>query len=417
MKRMKIPFTNLEIRTAIGPKPGPADDYWYNRIESPTASGVSVDESSCLRFSPVFAAVRKISETIASLPLFVYREGENGKKKDKKHPLYPILHLQPNPEQTRIQMWEALMAHILLWGNCYCHIQQDLLGRPIALWPLDPSRMEVTRLTENGPLVYQYRMTDNGEKVNFPAWEILHIAGLGFNGLSGYSVITLAREGIATGLAYEEYAGRFFSNNATPAGFIEVPGPINDESRRAIKKDWYANYGGVSKSQMVGIIAQGMKFNPISVNAADAQFLEQRKFTVTEVCRWFNIAPHMIFDLERSTNNNIEQQSLESVIYTFRPWCVRIEQAIKCKMIFEDDVFAEHRLEGLLRGDTAARTAYYTAGRQWGWLSINDIRELENMELIDGGDEYLTPMNMQEIGENPEPPSRDTKLIALQGKA
>jgi len=168
---------------------------------------------------------------------------------------------------------------------------------------------------------------------------------------------------------------------------------------------------------MVGIIAQGMKFNPISVNAADAQFLEQRKFTVTEVCRWFNIAPHMIFDLERSTNNNIEQQSLESVIYTFRPWCVRIEQAIKCKMIFEDDVFAEHRLEGLLRGDTAARTAYYTAGRQWGWLSINDIRELENMELIDGGDEYLTPMNMQEIGENPEPPSRDTKLIALQGKA
>jgi len=163
----------------------------------------------------------------------------------------------------------------------------------------------------------------------------------------------------------------------------------------------------------VGIIAQGMKFNPISVHSKDAEFLESRKFSVTEVCRWFNIAPHMIFDLERSTNNNIEQQSLESVIYTFRPWCVRIEQAIQTKLITEANVSVEHRLEGLLRGDTASRTAYYMAGRQWGWLSVNDIRELENMELIEGGDEYLVPMNMTDANA-PAQELNEKNVIALK---
>ena len=407
---------DIQRLTRAATRPDVWDDYWYTRLETPTASGVSVDESSALKFSPVFAAVRRISETIASLPFHVYRETSKGKKKDPKHSLYPLLHSKPNPEMTHMQMEEAQMAHRLLWGNSYSHIQQDLMGRPIALWPLDPSRTEVKRPDPNGPLVYEYRLTDSGDKVNFPPWEILHIAGLGFNGLVGYSVISLARNGIGTGMAYEEYAGRFFSNNATPSGFIEIDGVVNSQTKKTIREDWYANYGGVSNSQLIGVIGQGMKFNPVSVNQVDSQFLESRKFSVVEVCRWFNIAPHMIFDLERSTFSNIEQQSLESVIYTFRPWCVRIEQAIKNKLIFEDNISVEHRLEGLLRGDTAARTAYYTAGRQWGWLSINDIRELENMELIDDGDEYLTPMNMKELGAPvPEPVPVDQKLIALKG--
>lgn len=387
-------------RASTKPRPDIWDDYWYTTLENPTASGISVNESTALKFSPVFAAVVKIAGTVASLPLQVYREDpKRGKKKATDYPLYPILHSRPNPEQTRIQMWEALLAHLLLWGNCYCHIQQTLGGQIIALWPLDPSRMEVTRPNPKGQLVYEYRMTENGEKRYFPSWEILHIAGLGFNGLIGYSVISLAREGIATGLAYEEYSGRFFSNNATPAGFLEIPGIVDPETKANIRKDWYATYGGVSKSQLIGIIGQGMKFNPLSIKNSDAQFLESRQFSVIEVCRWFNIAPHMIFDLERSTNNNIEQQSLESVIYTFRPWCVRIEQAIKNKLITEDNISVEHRLEGLLRGDTEARTIYYTAGIQNGWLCPNDIRELENMELIENGNTYLRPLNMVPLGE------------------
>ncbi len=416
---MKIPFTNYEIRASVKPRPSYWDDWWYSRIENPTASGVDVNESTALKFSPVWAAVRKISETIASLPLQVYKEGSKGKKKDPKHPLYKILHSQPNPEMTRMQMWETLMSHLLLWGNCYCYIQQDLIGGVIALWPLDPSKMELKRPQANGQLVYQYRMTDNGEVVNFPPWEILHIAGLGFNGISGYSVISLAREGISTGMAYEQYAGRFFSNNATPSGFLEIPGNVDEQTKKTIRADWYTTHGGVSKSQLIGILGQGMKFNPMTVNHTDAQFLESRKFTVIEVCRWFNIAPHMIFDLERSTNNNIEQQSLESVIYTFRPWCVRIEQAIQNKLITEGGVSVEHRLEGLLRGDTEARTTYYIAGRQWGWLSINDIRELENMELIDDGDEYLQPLNMKEVGApdpEPKPNPLESNAIALKKK-
>lgn len=410
----------VRLRSSVRPRPDVWDDYWYTRLEKPTHAGIDVNESSALKFSPVFAAVRKISETIASLPRHVYRETIKGKKKATDHYLYPLLHHRPNPEMTAMQMEEAQMAHRLLWGNSYTHIQRDMMGRVIALWPLDPSRMKVTRPDPNGMLVYEYRLTDNGEKLKFPPWEILHIAGLGFNGLIGYSIISLARDGIATGMAYEEYAARFFSNNATPSGYLEIDGIVDGSTKKIIREDWYATHGGVSKSQLIGIIGQGMKFNPLAVNHTDAQFLESRKFSVTEVCRWFNIAPHMIFDLERSTNNNIEQQSLESVIYTFRPWCVRIEQAIKNKLITENDISIEHRLEGLLRGDTAARTAYYMAGRQWGWLSVNDIRELENMELIENGDEYLVPMNMIEAGTEPEPAESnepDRKLIALKGGA
>lgn len=393
-----------QYRAAKLPRPDEFSDFWFTRPGYTTAAGVEVNENSALKFSPVFAAVTKIAGTVASLPLVTYREGSKGKKRATDHYLYPILHHRPNSEMTAMQYREAMLGHLLLWGNHYSHIPQTLMGQATALWPLDPSRMKVKRPDPQGPLVYEYNMTDTGRTVNFPPWEILHIAGLGFNGLIGYSVISLAREGIATGLAYEEYSGRFFSNNATPAGFLEVPGIVNAEEKKKIREDWYGMYGGVNKSQLIGIIGQGMKFNPVSVQARDAQFLESRKFSVVEVCRWFNIAPHMIFDLERSTNNNIEQQSLESVIYTFRPWCVRVEQAIKNKLILEDNISVEHRLEGLLRGDTAARTAYYTAGRQWGWLSPNAILELENMPLREdpGGDEYIIPANIQGANASPE---------------
>jgi len=386
------------------PRPpwGPADDRWYGAGSYQTASGVEVNESSALKFSPVFAAVRKISETVASLPRHVYREGARGKKKALDHYLYPILHHKPNPEMTSLQMRESEMISILLWGNSYSHIQRTLGGDVLALWPLDPSRMKVKRPDPKGLLVYEYTMTNSGETVLFPPWDILHIAGPGFNGLMGLSIVSLARDGIATGMAYEEYSGRFFSNNATPAGFIEVPGLVDAEERAKIRKDWYQEFGGVNKSQLIGVLAQGMKFNPLSLPARDSQFLEQRKFQVDEVSRWFNISPHMIFNLERMTNNNIEQLSLEFVIYTLRPWLVRIEQAIQMKLINEEGISVEHRVEGLLRGDTETRTAYYSAGRQWGWLSVNNILELENMELVEGGDERLTPQNMTELGASPD---------------
>jgi HK97 family phage portal protein len=258
--------------------------------------------------------------------------------------------------------------------------------------------MNVTRPDPNGSVVYEYTITSSGEKVPFPPWEILHIPGLGFNGLMGLGIVTLAREGISCGLAHEEYAARFFTNNATPAGYLEVPGIVDPEEKAKIRADWYDVHGGVSRSQLIGIIAQGMKFNPVSVSSKDAQFMESRKFQVTEAARWLNLPPHMIYDLQQSTNNNIEQQSLEFIIYTIRPWLVCIEQAILLKLVQEDDVTVEHRVEGLLRGDTAAKTAYYTAGRQWGWLSRNDIRELENQEWIEGGDDYLVPMNMGILG-------------------
>jgi len=381
---------------------GPADDRWYGAGSYGTASGIDINEKSALKYSPFFCGVRKIAETVASLPRHVYRDGPMGKKKALDHYLYPILHHQPNSEMTSMQMREAEIFSILLWGNAYSYIQRNMMGEAIALWPLDASRMQVKRPNPKGLLIYEYTLTNSGETVNFPPWEILHIAGPGFNGLMGISVISLARDGIATGMAYEEYSGRFFSNNATPAGFIEVPGIVDKETRANIRKDWYEQYGGVSKSQLIGIIGQGMKFNPLSQPARDSQFLEQRKFGVEEMCRWLNVPPHWIYNLDRATNNNIEQQSLEVVIYTLRPLCVRIEQQVQMKLIMEPDISMEHRLEGLLRGDTETRTAYYSAGRQWGWLSVNDILALENMELVEDGDERLTPQNMTEFGASPD---------------
>lgn len=224
-------------RASKQPRPSEWDDFWYQGGGQPTSSGIPIDEKSALRFSPFFCGVRKIAETVASLPRHVYRETKKGKKKALDHYLYPILHHRPNSEMTSMQMREAEILHILLWGNAYSFIQQDEMGRTRALYLLDPSKMRVKRPKPDSMLVYEYQL--GMETINFPPWEILHIPGIGFNGLQGMSIIQLAREGIATGLAYEEYSGRFFSNNATPAGFVEVPGIVDKEARKAIQSDWY----------------------------------------------------------------------------------------------------------------------------------------------------------------------------------
>jgi HK97 family phage portal protein len=293
---------------------------------------------------------------------------------------------------------EALMAHLLLWGNAYAQIVRDGRGRVLALYPLLPSKMEVNRAA-NGELVYTYRRDDPSySTVTLRRYEVLHIPGLGFDGLIGYSPIAMAKNAIGMALATEEYGASFFSNGAQPGGVLEHPGVIKDPQR--VKESWNAAYQGSGNAHRVAVLEEGMKFSAIGIPPEQAQFLETRKFQINEIARIFRVPPHMVGDLEKSSFSNIEQQSLEFVKYTLDPWVIRWEQALQQSLILpgeKSSLFIKFNLDGLLRGDYQSRMTGYATGRQNGWLSANDIRELEDMNRIpadQGGDAYLANGNL-----------------------
>ena len=295
------------------------------------------------------------------------------------------------------------MTHLLLWGNAYAQIIRNGKGEVIALYPLMPNRMVVDRDTK-GRLYYQYTTstedapTMKGVTVNLPPSDVLHIPGLGFDGLVGYSPIAMAKNAIGMAIACEEYGAKFFANGAAPGGVLEHPGTIKDPQR--VRESWQSTFGGSANSNKIAVLEEGMKYTPIGISPEQAQFLETRKFQVNEIARIFRVPPHMVGDLEKSSFSNIEQQSLEFVKYTLDPWVIRWEQTIHRSLLLPDEksqYFVKFNLEGLLRGDYQSRMNGYAIGRQNGWMSANDIRELENLDRIpaeDGGDLYLINGNM-----------------------
>ena len=376
----------------------------YSFFLGGTTSGKSVTERSAMQMTAVYSCVRILSEAVAGLPLHVYRYNDSGgKEKAVDHPLYLLLHDEPNPEMTSFIFRETLMTHLLLWGNAYAQIIRNGKGEVIALYPLMPNRMTVDR-DENGHLYYQYsRSNDEAIKskdstVILQPKDVLHIPGLGFDGLVGYSPIAMAKNAIGLAIATEEYGAKFFANGAAPSGVLEHPGTIKDPSK--VREAWQSQFGGSQNSGKVAVLEEGMKYTPISISPEQAQFLETRKFQINEIARIFRVPPHMVGDLEKSSFSNIEQQSLEFVKYTLDPWVVRWEQAISRALLTPDEkkrYFVKFNLEGLLRGDYQSRMQGYATARQNGWMSANDIRELENLDLIapeDGGDLYLVNGNM-----------------------
>ena len=364
-----------------------------------TWSGKSVTERTAMQITAVYACVRIIAETVASLPLHVYEYTDSGKEKVYTHPLYRLLHDIPNPEMNSFVMREVMMSHLLLWGNSYSQIIRNGKGEVLALYPLLPEKMTVERGADNR-IYYKY-FSDKDGMIVFRKEEILHIVGLGFDGLIGYSPIAMAKNAIGLSIAAEEYGSSFFSNSGTPSGVLEHPGVLKEPEK--VRDAWNAAYGGSTNAHKVAVLEEGMKFNPISINPQEAQFLETRKFQVNEICRIFRVPPHMIADLERSSFNNIEQQSLDFVTNTMRPWLVRIEQTIFQQLFSESEqekLFVKFNVDGLLRGDFQSRMNGYAVGRQNGWLSANDIRELEDLNKIpteEGGDRYLCNGNMIDI--------------------
>ena len=396
---MKIPFLSRLFSSRASPK----NSFWgsaYSFFFGTSSSGKSVNEKTALQTTAVYACVRILAETIALLPLHIYRYSPSGKEKAANHPLYYLLHSEPNPEMTSFVFRETLMGHLLLWGNAYAQIIRDGRGRVLGLYPLLPNKMLVSR-TDQGILFYQYEK--DGRTFFLPDTDVLHIPGLGFDGLVGYSPIAMAKNAIGMAIATEEYGAKFFANGASPGGVLEHPGVVKDPGK--IRESWNAVYQGSGNAHRVAVLEEGMKFQPIGIPPEQAQFLETRKYQLNEIARIFRIPPHMIGDLEKSSFSNIEQQSLEFVMYTLDPWVIRWEQAIQRALLSGGEkrqYFVKFNVDGLLRGDYQSRMNGYAVGRQNGWLSTNDIRELENLNRISpelGGDLYLINGNMTKLAD------------------
>ncbi len=381
----------------------------YSFFFGGTTSGKPVNEHTAMQMTAVYSCVRILAEAVAGLPLHLYKyTASGGKEKALSHPLYFLLHDEPNPEMSSFVFRETLMTHLLLWGNAYAQIIRNGKGEVIALYPLMPNRMSVDR-DSSGALYYTYtRYSDeaptmNGMTVTLRPSEVLHIPGLGFDGLVGYSPIAMAKNAIGMAIACEDYGAKFFANGAAPGGVLEHPGTIKDPQK--VRDSWNAAYQGSSNSHRVAVLEEGMKYQPIGISPEQAQFLETRKFQINEIARIFRVPPHMVGDLEKSSFSNIEQQSLEFVKYTLDPWVIRWEQAISRSLLRPDEkklYFAKFNVDGLLRGDYVSRMNGYATARQNGWMSANDIRELENLDRIPpelGGDLYLINGNMTKLAD------------------
>jgi len=377
-----------------------AADAGYSFLFGRTTSGKPVNERTAMQTTAVYACVRILAEAVASLPLHVYEyQDDGGKKLVHDHPLYYLLHDEPNPEMTSFVFRETLMSHLLIWGNAYAQIIRDGTGRVLGLYPLLPDKMDVQR-DDRGNIYYVYsRNSDENPMfkeygdIRLKAEDVLHIPGLGFDGLIGYSPIAMAKNAVGMTLACEEYGASFFANGANPGGVLEHPGVLKDPSK--VRESWNSVYRGVNNAHKIAVLEEGMKYQQIGIPPEEAQFLETRKFQINEIARLYRIPPHMVGDLDKSSFSNIEQQSLEFVKYTLDPWVIRWEQSLQRSLLLPGEkgkYFIKLNVDGLLRGDYQSRMNGYAVGRQNGWFSANDIREMENMNPIpdeQGGNLYL----------------------------
>jgi HK97 family phage portal protein len=400
---LRIPIITdlLEARNSLAKW----DAFMDSLIDGNTSStGVQVNESTALHNTAVMACVRILAETVASLPLPVYRRLQpRGKERATDHELYKLLHDAPNPYMTSFTFREVLMGHLATWGNAYAEIEWTGMGQVKSLTPLRPDRMKDIKRASNGRLVYIYRLPDGTDKVLL-AYQVLHIPGLGYDGVVGYSPIAMAREAIGLAMATEKYGSKFFGNNARPGGVLEHPNKLSEPASKNLRASWNEMHQGLNNSHRIAILEEGMTYKQIGIPPEDAQFLETRKFQLQEIARIYRIPPHMLADLERATFSNIEHQSIDFVVHTVRPWLVRWEQAMKQKLFTgesQEAYYAEFLVDGLLRGDTQTRYQAYAIGRQWGWFSANDVREIENLNPLEGtqGDIYMVPMNMMDASQ------------------
>ncbi len=371
-------------------------------------AGVVVSEDTALTNAAVWACVRVIAETVAALPWRVYRKTPGGREPMASHTVDWLLNNQPNHEQTAFAFREVLMAHALTWGNAYAEIERDLSGRVTALWPLTPDRVNAKR-TEVGELVYEVSDAAGAIAV-VKAADMLHLHGLGFDGLVGYSPVRMAARSIGLGIAQDTFGASFYQNGTAFGGMVEVPASMSKDQISEMETYLNARHKGPDKAFGVRVVANGMKYHNLGMPLQDAQFIESRRFAVTEVARWYRVPPHKIADLERSTNNNIEHQSIEFVTDCIVPWVTRLEQEVNVKLFgvrAVGSVYTKMAVNALMRGDAKSRAEFYRTMTQIGAMSINEVRELEELNGIGApGDEHLVQLNqttLERLVQEPSP--------------
>jgi HK97 family phage portal protein len=378
----------------------------YLRSGGENSTGVDVSPSTAIRHGTVFACVRVLAESVGQLPLHLYKETGLTKLKDPAHSLYTVLRRRANPFQTAQEWLELVVTHVCLSGNHFSLINRGATGgRVLELLPLNPSRVQV--LVDPDGVTVAYRISfANGTNDVLPARDVLHIKGFSLDGITGLTPIALARETVGISMATSRHAARLFSNGASPGGVLEVPGTLSDAAYERLKASWLERQTGVENSHRTAILEAGTKWQQVGLSAEDAQMLESRKFSRTEIAGLFRVPPSMIGDLERATFSNTEQQARSFVDFSLAPWLTRIEARAWMQLLDERDQqthYARFNRNALLGADATTRSNFYTRQLQAGAMSPNEIRELEDMNPRDGGDIYLTPLNMMIDGELPPP--------------
>jgi HK97 family phage portal protein len=374
----------------------------WNLYGAQSPSGENVTEHTALTYSAVFNAISLISGTIGALPLHLMQRKEKSKRIADDRVMYHVMHDSANQYMTAMALRECLTAHILAWGNGYAEIVRNGYGELIALWPITPNR--VTPVMVDLQLKYRIRMPD-GQDIVLPREKVLHVPGLGFDGFLGYSVVSMARKSIGLGMAMETFGSRFFGEGTHPGVIVEHPNKLSPEAHSNLKKSLSETYSGLGNSHRLMLLEEGMKFQKIVIDPKDSQFLESRQFNIPEIARWFNLPPHKLKDLTRSSFSNIESEQISFVTDSILPWLVRLEQNFNSQLLSESDrqysgrgrLYYKHSVEGLLRADAASRGSYYREMFNIGAMSINEIREKEDMDPFEGGDIHLVPMNMTSL--------------------
>lgn len=362
-----------------------------------TSAGVAVTDKTALSFTAVWACVRVISESIASLPIHVYEENADGDIHiAKANPLNTLVSREPNGFMTSYTWRINILINTLIHGNAYFKIERDSSERPISLTPYNSE--DVTPVLIDGVLFY------NVKDVETPIVqsEMLHFMGIGYHGIKGESVLKVFADTIGLSLAANKTAASYFGNAAQILGVLMHPGKLKQEAVETLRNGWDANYGGVNKVSKTAILQEGVEFKPINIPATDRQLLESRLFQVQEIARIFRVPPSMIADLSKANYNSMEQLSIDFVRNTLTPYVVGIEAELNRKLFRESEkskMYVKIKVEGLLRGDSAARSKFYRDMLQTGVFSINEVRRLEDLNAIDGGDEHFVPLNFAPLGE------------------
>lgn len=384
----------------------------WNLAGAQSVSGETVTEQTALTYSAFWNAITLISGTIGALPLHLMQGKGKTKRIAEDRVMYRVLHDCANPYMTAMAFRECLQAHVLGWGNGYAEKVYNGYGELIALWPITPNR--VAPMMVEGRLVYRIQMPAAAD-IFLAREKVLHVAGLGFDGFLGYSVVAMARKSIGLGMAMETFGSRFFGEGTHPGVIVEHPNKLSPEAHSNLKKSLADTYSGLGNSHRLMLLEEGMKFQKIVIDPKDSQFLESRQFNIPEIARWFNLPPHKLKDLTKSSFSNIESEQISFVTDSILPWLVRLEQIFNMQLLTESDreysgrgrLYYKHNVEGLLRADAAARGTYYREMFNVGAMSINEIREKEDMDPVPGGDIHLVPMNMTSLenaGKPPEPP-------------